>query len=78
MTVSEICSSVPEAFRPAYAGETETSGIEVAPALGRIETDWNAAPPIPGDLGSWLAFERFQLDVWFGGSIHDPMQRSGS
>ena len=36
----EIYSSLPEAFRVAYADETEVPGVEVVPALGGVEVGW--------------------------------------
>ena len=44
-----IYSPISRAFHPAYADETETSDVKVAPALG-----WVTVLPVPGNLGSWL------------------------
>ena len=53
----EIYSSISEAFRVAYAGNAETSGVEVVLALGKVEVGWIVVLPVPGNLGSWLVFE---------------------
>jgi len=55
----------------------------VVPALGGVEVGWIIVLPGPGNLGSWLVFERIGRcvaipDPWFGDNIHDLMQRSGS
>ena len=66
-----------------YAGKTEISDFEVAPALGGVEVGWIAVLPVPRNLGSYLVSERNGccvaiLDARFGDNIHDPMQRSES
>lgn len=77
----DIYSLISEAFRITHTGETETSSIGAALALGRVEVGWVAVLPVPGDLESWPVFERNDrrvaiLDTRFGDNIHDPMQGS--
>ena len=79
----KIYSSISEVSHPAYASETETSDVEVAPVLGGVEVGWIVALPVPGNLGSWVVFERNGCrvvipGVWFGNNNHDSMQRLGS
>ena len=79
----EIYSSIPEAFRIVYAGETEVPDIEAVSALAGAEVGWIAVIPGPGNLRSWLVFERICRcvaipDAPFGDNIHEPMQRPGS
>ena len=78
-----IYSLIPEVFHPAYASETRTSDIEAMLALGGVEVGRIAVLPAPGDLGSWLAFERNGCcvvipDTLVGDNIHGQMHRSGS
>ena len=55
----EIYSSLSEAFHKAYTNETaEAPGVEAVPAPGGVEVCWIAVLPRPGNLGSWLGFER--------------------
>ena len=74
--------SLSEAFRIAYADETGAPGVAVVPALGGVEVGWIAVPLGPGNLVSWLVFERISRcaaipDTRFGNNIHDPMQWLG-
>ena len=51
--------------------------------LGAVGVGWVAVLPGPGNLESWLVFERIGRcvaipDARFGGNIYEPMQRSGS
>ena len=48
----EIYSSLSEAFRIAYAAETEVPSVEAVLALGGVEVCWIAVLPGPGNLGS--------------------------
>ena len=41
-----------------YAGKTEISDVEMAPALGGVEVGWIAVLPVPRNLGSYLVSER--------------------
>jgi len=50
--------SISKAFRVACADEIQVTGVEVVSALGGIEIGWIAVLPSPGNLGSWLIFER--------------------
>ena len=70
----EIYSSISEAFRPAYADETETPDVEAVPGLGGAEVGWIAVLPVPGNLGSWLVFERNGCCVT---NVYDSMQWTG-
>ena len=54
----EIYSPLSEAFRKAYASETDVLGVEAVSALGGIEVCWIAVLPDRGNLGGWLSFER--------------------
>ena len=79
----EIYSSLSEVFHKAYADETEVPGVEAVSALGGVEVCWIAVLPDPGNLGSWLGFERNSRgattpDARIGDDIHGPMERSGS
>ena len=59
----EIYSSLSEAFYKAYTDETEAPGVGAVSALGRAEVCWIAVLPGPGNLRSWLGFERNSRDV---------------
>ena len=63
----EIYSSISEVFRPAYAGETETSDVEVTPALGGAEVDWIAILPVwfSGETAVVLRFQTRGLETIF-------------
>ena len=41
-----------------YANETEIPGVKVVSALGGVAVGWITVLPGPGNLGSWLDFER--------------------
>ena len=76
----EIYSPISGAFPIACADETEVSSVDVMSApLGGVGMGWIAVLSSPGDLGSWLVFERTTHcvvipDARFGDNTHDLMQ----
>jgi len=59
------------------------SGLATTPAAGRVVLGEIPILPGPRNLNGCLVFERNGhgvaiTDVWFGGNIHDPIQRTGS
>ena len=49
---------IPEAFRVVCADETEVPDVEVLSTYGRVQVNWIAVLPVPGNLESWLIFGR--------------------